>query len=332
MAVISIPQTTEQRYQHAVRYYTQTGMVETLKRQWEFLKQPDQKGFFAGAVLLTVTTVGTCTLYGAKKGKELADIFFLAGKEKVIVIVAGGTAGFSVGVGLSIIGNALLIEHSDRMAKWKELNINNIVSNLMKEDFIHDPILRKFEDGIVFEPMFYPMRTPAGQVFDYNSLLKSADSYGVLKDIYNKQVLTPTARDPNRKTTISYSIQACVPDDEMNIVIMKRFRHLAFQKSQEPGLSEQTKKFFIDYRNALGEFVKPIYMKMEERIVKKKNDVLMKEGVTEEEAEIAETQCTQELGIFKALFGTSPFSNLDWNVDRDWFGILNRRWMKEHHS
>jgi hypothetical protein len=118
----------------------------------------------------------------------------------------------------------------------------------------------------------------------------------------------------------------------MMIVICKRFRHLATQKSQETGLSQPTRQLFIAYRNALGDLVNIVYTTAQNKIIKRRTDVQTRPGVLERESDQAEARYNEEITEFKQLFGNAPLSNIDWNVQRDWTTILNQRWMAEHHS
>ena len=331
MTLINIPMTTEVKYQQAAQYFTQTGLSHVWKRQWEFIREPDQKYFLLSSFLLTVATVSYCTYKGVEIGKEISKSLSLNNEKKQMVIVCGGGAGFLAGVGLSVTGSSLAIEHSNRMEKWKELKINQVVTRLMQEEFQDDPVWSQFTCAISQESIYLPTRTPAGQVFDYHSLMEAADRNGVVKDIYNKRIPVPTELDETATQPISYSVDACVKDSEMMIVICKRFRHLATEKSQEQGLSTQTKEFFMSYRNSLGELVKNVYIEAQERINKKRNDIQLKDHVTELQVEEAEKIYNQEIAIFKLLFGETPLSNIDWSIKHDWGSILNNRWIAQYH-
>src|SRR3569832_2742189 len=51
---------------------------------------------------------------------------------------------------------------------------NEIVTKLMKEEFQNDDVWSQFTCAISQEPIHLPIRTPGGQVFDYNSLIEAA--------------------------------------------------------------------------------------------------------------------------------------------------------------
>lgn len=325
--------TTEQRYRQATQYFTETGMIHGLKRQWEFIKEPDQKHFLIGSVLLTISVVSLCTQQGLKIGREIAERFHLNNEKKQAVILCGGGVGFGAGVVISVSGNAYSIEHSERMAQWKRLKINSVVEKLMLEEFESDPVWAQFICPISQQSTFVPTRTPTASLCDYNSLMEYADKNGgMIKDIFNKRVHLPTDVDQNQTHPISFSVDACIKDSETMMVIYKRFRHLATQKSKEDGLSQPIKEFFISYRNALGNLVKDLYLEQQEKINKKRASVQTKNDVTEEESEQAELKFNREIAIFKELFGDTPLSNINWKVERDWSTILNQRWIAEYHS
>jgi hypothetical protein len=308
-------------------------MLHTLQRQWEFLKEPAQGDVLIRSILLTAGTVTYCTKKELQIGEEIANSLELKNEKRDVVILCGGGGGFLIGVGLSVTGNALFIENSNRIQKWKKLKINNVVEHLMHQEFENDEILSQFQCSISQEPIGVPTRTPGGQAFDFDSLVNVAEkNNGIIKDIYNKTIPTPTIDDPHATRAISYSLSACLPDAEMTIVIYKRFRHLATQKCNEEGLSIPTKEFFISYRNALGDFVKVLYLEGEEKINQKRLKFVMKEEITDIESEQAELTYNAEMATFKDLFGANPLSNIDWSIDRDWTSILNNRWMNQYHS
>ncbi len=327
---MSIVSTTEQRYQQAAIYYTKSDVYHTLKRQWKFIKEPNQFDWLSRALFITIGTVTYCTFKGVQIGAKIADSLSLKDTKRNIVIVCGGGTGFATGVGISITGHALAIEHTKRMEEWKKVNINQGIEKLMKEEFREDEIWNQFTCPISYEPMFFPVRTPTGSVCEHTELMKAANENGMIKDIYNETIPFPTDDDPEATRIITFSIDACVKDPEMMIVIHKRFRHLALDKAREEGLSRSTKDFFLHYRDALGQFTKEIYMLIEEKIFKKKQDIQSQPNVTEEEAEVSEAIYKQEIDEFKALFGNTPFSNIDWSIQRDWMETLNKRWREQH--
>ncbi len=332
MAIVNTPISTDQRYQQATVFYTQTGMLNTLKRQWDFLKDPNQKDFLISSISITAGAIVFCTYLGLELGEELSNNLSLKGQEKDVVILCGGGAGFLTGVGLSVTGNALLIENTRRIKEWKKMQINNAVGDLIREEFKNDPIWSKFVCPISQDVICTPSRTPCGQVFDFNSLVQVAEqNNGIIKDIYNKTIPMPTERNPHGTKVIFYSLDACVRDAEMTIVIYKRFRHLTTQKCSEEGLSVSTKNFLVSYRNALGDFVKVLYLEGQEKINQKRLKVVMKDDATESEAEQAELTYNSEVASFKELFGKTALSNIDWDTERDWASILNQRWMNEYH-
>ncbi len=327
---MAISSTTEQRYQQVAIYYTKSDIYHILKRQWKFIKEPTQSDILTNAVFFTIGTVGYCTYKGIKIGAQIADSLCLKDNKRNIVIVCGGGTGFATGVGISVLGGGLAIEHSKRIEEWKKVNINQGIENLMKEEFREDPIWAQLTCPISYEPMFFPVRTPTGSVCEHSELMKAADENGMIKDIYNQTIPFATEDDPEATRVITFSIDACVKDPEMMIVINKRFRHLAFDKSKEDGLSRSTKDFLLEYRNSLGEFTKEIYMMIESKIFKKKQDMQSRPNITEEEADIAEALYKQEIEEFKSLFGANPFANIDWSIQRDWMETLNKRWREQH--
>lgn len=332
MTTTNIQNSTELKYQQAVRYFTQTGITHALKRQWEFLKNPDQKYIFYPVMIFDIGVVTYCTYNGFKIGQNIAEYLSLRDGKRQVVVLCGTGAGFATGVTLSVVPSSLAIEHSKRIENWKGIKINEIVGDLMRDEFESDLILSQFRCAISQAPIFSPTRTPAGQVFEYDALMQAADKNGMIKDIYNKRIPAPTTYDPAATQGISYSIGACVRDSEMVVVIYKRYRHLATQKSKEEGLSPETRQFFMSYRNSLGEFVTPIYMNIESSIVKKRDTVNSKQGVTEEESQHAELVYKNEISAFKELLGDTPLSVIDWTIQRDWMSLLNARWMSKYHT
>lgn len=332
MTTTSVVNPTENRYQQALSFYKQGDVAAALTRQFDFIREPDQSWILIRTIGSTVAIASYCTYKGAQYGKEFADYFQLKNTERKVVIISGGGAGLATGIAIGVTLNGVAIEHSKRLENWKNLKINKVVENLMRDEFQDDTVLAQFQCPISQGPMFVPTRTPAGQVFDYSSLLKACDENGYIKDIYNKRIATPTARNPQNQTNISYSIDACVKDKEMIIVIYKRFRHLATKKAAEDGLSQSTKVSILNWRNDLGEFVRPIYQQVEQEIINKKNDAQSKQWITEAESDLAETRYNNEMNIFKNFFGVNPLANIDWNQQNDWSELMNVRWMSKYHT
>ena len=330
MALVANP--TEQKYQQAVEYYTQTGLLHSLKRQWNFLKESDQKDLMVRGISTTVGSIFLCTWAGVNLGNSFAETLSLKGQRKTVFIIGGGSGGFMVGMGLSIIGQAWAIEHSARLGKWNEVNINQIVEKLLLEEFELDSIWSQFKCPIKQGPLFIPIRIPSGGVFELDELMKCADANGMIKDVYNKRIGDPDALNPDETVPIVFHIDACMRDIEMMLVIYKRFRHLATVKSNEAGISISTRQFFLDYKNSLGELVKPRYIELQEKITKKKLDAQLRAGVTDEEVIHAELEFIREIATFKELFGNSPVEDINWNIPRDWQETLNKRWMATYHS
>jgi hypothetical protein len=331
MTATLVTNPTENKYQQALSFYKQGGVVSALKRQWEFIREPDQSWLLVRTIGTTAATVYYCTCKGVRYGKEVADYFQLKNKERDVIAISGGGAGFATGLVIGITLNGVVIEHSARLENWKNVKVCKIIETLMRQEFERDPILSQFQCAISQGPIFVPTRTPAGQVFDYSALLGACDENGYIKDIYNKRIATPTSYNPNSETTIRYSIDACLKDKEMTIVIYKRFRHLATQKAGEEGLSQTTKVSILDWRNDLGEFVRPLYQQVEQEILKKRNDEQSKQGITEADSELAETRYNDEMGAFKKFFGANPLSNIDWAQQNDWAALINARWMSKYH-
>jgi hypothetical protein len=330
---MAVQTSTEQRYQQATAFYTRIGIVHTLQRQWEFLKEPSQQDVLMRSILLTTGTVIYCTKKGLQIGENVANSFDLKNERRDVVILCGGGVGFLTGVGLSVTGNALFIQNSKRIEEWKKMKIHNIVGDLIRREFENDEILSQFQCPISQEPISVPIRTPCGQAFEFDSLVAVAEkNNGIIKDIYNKTIPMPNVNDPQGTRAISYSLDACLPDAEMTIIIYKRFRYLINHKCQESGLSLQTNQFLTCYRNALGDFVKVLYLEEEGKINQKKLKVVMKDEATEAECEQAEATYNSEVSTFKGLFGNSALADIDWNIKSDWASVLNNRWMKEYHS
>ena len=83
----------------------------------------------------------------------------------------------------------------------------------------------------------------------------------------------------------------------------------------------------------MGKFeLEGVYMDIESKIIKKRNDSQEKVGVSEEEIKAVELAYNDEIKEFKSLFGTTSLDNLDWSVERDWNSILNKRWMNKYHT
>ena len=323
---------SEIRYQQAVKFYMDKGILAGLKRQWEYIQEPDQLDILTRTAVISAGTIIYCTYKGVKIGGKFADHLNLKNEEKVAVMVCGGVGGFVTGVVFTITLNGLVIEQSKRLEGWKHAKMDFIIERMMRNEYENDPILAQFFDPITQEPIFTPIRTPAGQVFNYNSLLGACDANGIIKDIYNKRVHDTYSENPDATVDIRYSIDACLKDTEMMIVIYKRFRHIATQKAREEGLSQETKILFMEWRNSLGEVVNPLYRKREEDILKKRNDIFNRPGISEEAAEGAEKIYQADMKCFKDYFGNTHLSDIDWKATDDWNKLLNERWMKEYHS
>jgi hypothetical protein len=151
------------------------------------------------------------------------------------------------------------------------------------------------------------------------------------KDIYNKRIATPTSSDPEATTPMTYSIGACVQDHEMMMVILKRFRYLAHQKSQEPGLSDDVQTAFLSWRNSLGETLKPIYMAVQGEIIERRDKFQKTKGISEDDSEASEARYNQEMASFKNYFGGTPLAALNWQATESWSDLLQSRWMASHH-
>lgn len=323
--------TTEQKYQQAVTYYTQSGMLNCLKRQWKFLKEPAQNDVVNIIYISSLTAISTCTLAGAAIGKYVADSLSLKDDKKTICIFGGGGSGFVVGVGLTFAGQALMIEHTARLEKWKKVNKNQVIEKLMKEEFEEDPIWGQFECLISNMPMFYPTRTPTGALCDYSELMKCADANGMIKDIYNKTVADPDSTDSVAQKPLYYPIGACLRDKEVMLVIYKRFRHLAAVKSHEEGIGASTRQLFLDYKNCLAELISPLYLELQDEISEKRSKAQSKEGISEQESNMFEDQYETEMKAFKHIFGKTPLTDIDWdNNDPNWRETLNKRWKDQH--
>ena len=89
MTATTLSISTEQRYQRATAFYTQTGISDTLQRQWEFLKKPAQRDFLMGSILLTAGTVIYCTHKGIEIGKDVAKTLDLKDEKRQVVIICG---------------------------------------------------------------------------------------------------------------------------------------------------------------------------------------------------------------------------------------------------
>jgi hypothetical protein len=171
---------TQNRYHAAIKLYTERGLTNVLKRQWQYIREPDQKDILVLAIFASIGVVTYCTYKGVQYGIQVADQMHLKDIDKQIVVVCGGGIGFATGVTITLAGNGLLIQHSRRLEDWKNRKIDKSLEILMKEEFENDPILSQFMDAISQRPIFLPARTPSGNVFDYDSLLGACDDNGFI--------------------------------------------------------------------------------------------------------------------------------------------------------
>jgi hypothetical protein len=93
---------TQEKYNNAIALYTEREITNILKRQWQYIREPEQKDVLVTAVIVTVGTVSYCTYKGIRYGAKVADEMHLKDKERYAVIACGGGIGFATGIAFSV--------------------------------------------------------------------------------------------------------------------------------------------------------------------------------------------------------------------------------------
>jgi len=210
----------------------------------------------------------------------------------------GGLLGGIGGIIGGISGYMYFIERSSSYISWVQEKFRKIIPEIAD-----DEILSIFA-GLDYEIIKHPVRCPSGNLHDLYSLLKISgkDEQGNI-------------RCPNRNG--SFPKEALQKDEEANLVILKRYYYLLREVVEKGSESPEKLKEIQSCLPILEKLIDEVYKECKVKIY----NLLINDRISDE-------QHSEEVVLFKKLFGTKPLDELNW--DLDWKDILRQRWLNFH--
>lgn len=274
-------------YQHYVTNFSKPG-ISTLRRHWEYLKNPSHAQLRNTASAITSIVAGG--YLGYKLGVETSNCMCNENKgyfsnPKVIALTPPLFAGLGIlsGSYAGLRAYMKAIEMTNNYKAWKMYHLSDATKDAIYFVYSEDEVLAQFKCLISDCVMENPVRVPSGQVYDFAQIMNSPrEDDGKIKDPMRNQ---------------SFSEDQMIPDLESALVIHKRLRHLL--------------RSDLNAVQNMPELSGPIEAYLREL------DISVREHYNEAKLFILERRSHGEIVEFERLFGANADMDLDWTEDWD---------------